>query len=403
MTNTGNRASKPLDVPKSTCPPTVIKYMGSKRKILSFIVNSIRDVHDGELICDLFSGTGIVGSALKNDARIWSNDIQEYSSILANAYMNSVDPSKYMIISNKVFAIAEAHVEILKRKFPILKFSYNDVTSLGEFQVLEKKQQELINLDFKDQDYHLFTKIYSGTYWSCEQCMWIDGYRLAADMYRDKSIYPILLASLMHAMAYNAQSTGHYAQYRDANDTSSMSDILKYRTKSISPYYRRKLKQLLEYSSANAEDHVSTTLGYTECLELLPESSLVYADPPYAFVHYSRFYHTLETLVKYDYPSVRYKGRYRDDRHQSPFCQKSNVEMAFKRLLEICTRRKHKLLISYSNNGMITLDDITAIIEDVMPNYMMYIKQQNHIHSTMGRLNDKSRDVTEVLIILKPR
>lgn len=37
-------------------------------------------------------------------------------------------------------------------------------------------------------------------------------------------------------------------------------------------------------------------------------NSLVYLDAPYKRNEYSRYYHVLETMVKYDYPSSENKG-----------------------------------------------------------------------------------------------
>ena len=71
--------------------------------------------------------------------------------------------------------------------------------------------------------------------------------------------------------------------------------------------------------------------------EIAQNYKLIYADPPYSSVHYSRFYHAIESLVKYDYDIPTFKGRYRSDRHQSPFCQKQNVKGAFELLFRLAT------------------------------------------------------------------
>ena len=48
-------------------------------------------------------------------------------------------------------------------------------------------KKDLINKDFS-YDYHLFAKNYSGTWWSYEQCLWIDALREVADEYKDKPV-----------------------------------------------------------------------------------------------------------------------------------------------------------------------------------------------------------------------
>ncbi len=69
--------------------PHFIKYMGSKTKILDFIIKGINEVYQGGGICDLFSGSCSLAGALGNSVEMYSNDIQEYSSVLANAYLKS--------------------------------------------------------------------------------------------------------------------------------------------------------------------------------------------------------------------------------------------------------------------------------------------------------------------------
>ncbi len=207
----------------------------------------------------------------------------------------------------------------------------------------------------------------------------------------------------MFAMAYNAQSTGHYAQYRNAYNIASMNDIVIYRNKEILPYFKKKLIELMEWTGRNALNHSVTTLDYMDCLEIIPTESLVYADPPYAFVHYSRFYHALETLVKYDYPEVSHKGRYRNDRHQSPFCKRTTVSNAFSEMFKKIQKKRAKLILSYSNTGMITLEQILKLANIIFEDrYSISTKAIDYTHSTMGRFEDKSREVKEFLVIAQP-
>ena len=385
--------------------PHIIKYMGSKRDLLNFIVDSINEIYNGEeLICDLFAGTSVLSGALGQNIRMHSNDIQRYSEVMAKTYLGNYDWRQYENLVNDVIEHAQEHVNMVHELYPDYRFEYSNDLSLNEFNAIEHQQQDLIYSDFSDLEHHLFIKNYSGTYWSFEQCLWIDALRIAAEEYSDNSAYYPILSSLMFAMAYNAQSTGHYAQYRDANNIASMNDIIVYRRKEILPYFKRKLEELIENLGENGFEHTTSTLDYSECLEVIPKGSLVYADPPYAFVHYSRFYHALETLVRYDYPEVEHKGRYRNDRHQSPFCKRKEVDNAFEMLFEKVKKLNGKLILSYSNTGMISLDKILEIASNTFGvNYTVYSKEIDYTHSTMGRSEDKSREVKEYLVIATPK
>ena len=383
--------------------PHIIKYMGSKRDLIGDIVDTINEIYEGEVVCDLFAGTSILSGALGHNVTMHSNDVQEYSAILAKTYLGNYNWKQFEGLIETVASDAQKHVDQVHQQYPNLQFNYEFELSLNEFNAIEQQQQELINSGFKDVVHHLFIKNYSGTYWSFEQCLWIDALRIAAEKYSKTPVYNPILSSLMFAMAYNAQSTGHYAQYRDANNLASMHDIIIYRKKEILPYFKKKLAELIESTGKNDFEHTVTSLDYRECLDNLPTGALVYADPPYAFVHYSRFYHALETLVRYDYPEVLFKGRYRNDRHQSPFCKRKEVRNAFKEMFDKIKKQKAKLILSYSDTGMITIKNILDIAQNSLGNqYDVYTRSIDYTHSTMGRVNDKSREVKEYLIIARP-
>lgn len=385
--------------------PHIIKYMGSKRNILDFVVEAINDTYQGGIMYDLFGGTSILSGALGKLIPIHSNDIQEYSAKLAKTYLSNYEWENYPEnILDEIVDKATKYVKSVKKKYPEFNFSYSEKMTVKEFVALEKQQQDLMDCNFGNISHHLFIKYYSGTYWSYQQCLWIDAFRKVADEYEDSPIHYVILSSLMFAMSYNSQSTGHYAQYRDATSLSSKTDILLYRQKEMLPYFKKKFKILQSHLGRNRLNHTVTSLDYLKCLDCIEPNSLVYADPPYAFVHYSRFYHALETLVKYDYPDVDHKGRYRVDRHQSPFCKRTEVKPAFEKMFEKIKTKNANLILSYSNTGMIGLEEIVEIAERNLGNiYEVTVKEVAYKHSTMGRKDDKSRNVQEYLIIAKVR
>jgi adenine-specific DNA-methyltransferase len=381
--------------------PHIMKYMGSKKSIIEFVISGIDEVYNGELICDLFAGTSVLSGSLGKTANMHSNDIQEYSAHFAKTYLSNYDWQSFPDLDS-IITQAKRYFNRVKKNYPDLIYKYNEGLSLAQFNKLEKRQQQLKNENFENLDYHLFIKYYSGTYWSFEQCVWIDSIKKVADRYKNSNVYYPIISSLIFAMSYCSQSTGHVAQYRDANDEESMMDILIYRQKEIIPYFKRKFLELKESLQKNEFKHKVTSLSYDECLDILPKNSIIYADPPYCFVHYSRFYHAFETLIKYDYPEIMFKGRYRTDRHQSPFCQRKGVRQAFETMFQKINNKKSQLVLSYSNTGMIRLDELVEIAnENFDINYKIEIKSMPYKHSTMGRSDEKNKDVEEYLIIAK--
>lgn len=391
--------------------PQVIKYMGSKAAILPFIATELSKVHSaGRPLVDLFAGACSISGGFGNKTRIISNDIQEYSAIIASVYLRKISKIQFFNIVEMAKPIALANLKKLPQGL-----QYSSILNLEEFNDIEQRNQELLARDFSNS-HHLFTKYYSGTWWSAEQCIWIDAIRKIFDELLEagkisKHDFDFGLTCLMHAMAYTSQGTGHFAQYRDAKTTAAMKDISKYRLTSVPVIFDRKFRALQDWNLSNVIDfaHEITSQDYRDCLNSIP-TSVIYADPPYAFVHYSRFYHALETICKYDYPELQQKGanvvkgRYRVDRHQSPFCIKTQVEGAFIDLFLGTKKSGSDLLLSYSNTGMINIERLMSLaIDSLGDDYDVWFDHMSHTHMTMGRREDRSRQVNETLIIAKAK
>lgn len=382
--------------------PHLLKYMGSKRELLDFVTTAIDQIGDENgWLCDLFAGTSVVSGSLKTKYNIHANDIQSYSAVLAQTYLTDL---KSAIPFTKIAMIKKEVVERVnefKKMYPNLKFDYANVDEFIDVVALEKAQQELIHKEFYI-GFHLFAKYYSGTYWTYEQCVWIDSIRCIAETYKGKPLYYAMMSSLISAMSYVSQSTGHYAQYRDVT-TSNLSDILIYRRREIWYYFERKLNELIVNLNGSAtKEYKVTTLDYLDCLSTIKIGSTVYADPPYQSVHYSRFYHALETLVRYDNPVVAHKGRYREDRHQSPFCKKTTVKQAFIGLFNGVKLKGAHLALSYSDTGMISLSQIQMLAAKVFKDkYKITTLEKDYKHSTMGRSDEKEQAVKEYIILFK--
>ena len=393
--------------------PQVIKYMGSKAKIIRYVSNGINNVHSHGYVCDLFAGAGSLAGAIGSSVPFVSNDIQNYSQTIARCYLDRVSDRFRALDPNILLNLASKYFEIEYHQLPS-DLEYLPTDSLEEFNRVEALNQGLIDI-VENRPYTIFTRCYSGTWWSAKQCLWIDAIRRVADELKlaselTEADFSVILTALMHAMAYCSQGTGHFAQYRDAKTMSSMRDISIYRRKQLDDLFLKKLTSLRDWNFENvAREGVFrlSSADYRECLADF-EGGTVYADPPYAFVHYSRFYHALETLVLYDYPELQIKGgkivkgRYREERHQSPFSIRSLVPGAFKGLFEGCNDSQSNLVLSYSDTGLFALGDLCDLATQTLGSkYTIDTLYLDHQHMTMGRKDDRHREVQEALLIAK--
>ena len=384
--------------------PHLLKYMGSKREILCYIEKAVEDLHvNSPCFCDLFSGTAVVSAAFLDKYDVISNDVQQYSSVFANTYSSNIAEKVDVKFREIVVSKAECLVKEFCAKYPKFHFDYSSISGYEDLADIEKRQQRLIKEDF-DLGFSLFAKNYSGTYWSYEQCIWIDSIRAVAEDYKDSAGYYAILSALIFAMSYTTQSTGHFAQFRDVT-RQNVEDILLYRRKDILSLFVKKLDELISVLNTTPIHSMTvTSLDYLDCLRIVPDNSIVYADPPYSAVHYSRFYHVIETLVRYDHPHLEYKGRYRDDRHQSPFDKRKEVIKAFQLLFKAVDERKSHLILSYSDNGLVKCDELLEFGKQTIgDHYDISFKEKNYTHSKMGRSDENRLNVNELLFSFKRR
>ena len=130
--------------------PHIIKYMGSKRDLVKYIVDSINEIYNGEAVCDLFAGTSILSGAIGHNIKMYSNDIQEYSSVFARTYLGDYNWEEYPDLLDNIIRGAQVHVDNVRELYPDLEFQYEDDITLNEFNALEQQQQELIYFEFDD-------------------------------------------------------------------------------------------------------------------------------------------------------------------------------------------------------------------------------------------------------------
>lgn len=426
----------PVEAPKY---PTFlfVKYMGSKREIADWVATEIEGAlgSRSSTVLDLMAGTSAVGYALSSRHRIIANDIQHYSRVLAESLLKTscaVPPEDaiwrllepfFQQNQKTLRRFLSVHVEC---ETQLLKTSVVTKSSLKEY---EKFQAEYPHAgDFKHSSifnglgdrfkklvtdrkqnpsaipYCLFTIYFANAYFGMQQAIDIDSIRFAIDcVFPEASeLRSLALACLMHSASYSTPGPGHFAQFRALNSIAVCQDILRYRNRSIKDYFIKKWAEFrTQFRRPSRQDNICDTLDYARALEkYLPIADLVYVDPPYSFVHYSRFYHALETLVRYDYPNSEFYGRYRTDRHQSPFCIRNQVADALESIVQPVSDLKRVLVFSYSNTGMITLEELVSLCGRGFKR--VTVKKNDYLHATMGRRGDKNREVEETLIICQP-
>ena len=455
-----------------TTPLRTLWYMGAKTRLCEeFIDGAVRDlVSPGATIVDACAGTGAVGRWFAGDYRILANDAQEFSAVIAKAHLevspewalelDRLEPESDLAaaIDRNVSDLQQLYGESLSQESLLLKaiLSPGDQRegALSEYREfcskvpvpfedpLPESQSEdpyaeirrrlpEILIDRRtstDSLPAILCSAYWGqVYFGLRQSIMIDSIRQAIrEIPLSASFGPekknLYLAALLHAVSVSTSGTSHFAQPRSVDKDSERSAVAKRRAIDIEEQFELALdairREILERPRLNGN-----RVFCTDVLKLLAEEGdlaeeepvdLVYLDPPYTSDNYSRFYHVLETLARYDYPELQCrgdeltKGRYplRENRFSSDFCSGTQVENAFRKVAEGCVRKGSNLLISYSGDtGLLTKKwskeghaQPAARLRELLLEYfsVVEIREQKLMHSGQG---DSNKPVQELLLL----
>lgn len=314
-----------------------MNYIGSKIKLLPFIEEVISEVADKSCLtfCDLFAGTGSVGKHFKRlGYDIISNDLQYYSYVLNRASIHGNSFPQFQKLSEVLgFEHTHTHERILaicnylENIEPVKGFVYNNYCK-GD----------------KGEDYRM--------YFNDENGALCDAIRLKIEEWRTDSIisddeYFFLLATLIDSIDNVANTTSVYGAF-----------LKHYKTRA---QQKVKLKPI-EFIENVRENQ--TCLVYNEDANTLIQkvnTDILYLDPPYNERQYSSNYHVLETIAKYDNPTLKGKTGTRDwSSQKSLYCSKRSVIQAFEQL--ILNANAKYIFLSYNNEGLMSFSDIQNIM-----------------------------------------
>ena len=126
------------------------------------------------------------------------------------------------------------------------------------------------------------------------------------------------------------------------------------------------------------------------------EGDVLYIDPPYNGRQYSSNYHLLETVARYDSPTLKGKtGTRADGLGTSEFCKRTYVAGAFKEVLS--NSRFRSVIISYSSDGILGEDELLEIVWGfARPKSLVFEKIPYRPYKRVS--SEKEHNVTEFVI-----
>ncbi len=307
-----------------------IKYTGSKKKIIPYIVQIISELDDVKTVLDGFSGTTRVSQAFAQlGYNTTANDISHWSEVFANCYLKATKPNKYY--QEKI-----DYLNSLKGFDGWFSEHYgtNNAKEKKPFQLRNTRKLDAIRLEIDK----------------------IESNRI------DKSV---LLTSLILALDKVDSTLGHYAAY--LKDWSPRS----YKTLKLKLPRRFPLTSENEVIRGDIFDTIANN-----------EYDLAYFDPPYGSnnekmppsrVRYASYYHIWTTVILNDEPELFGAANRREDtrdtRSASVFEEFRKDDdghfIAIQALRKLIEETKSKyILLSYSSGGRATKEELFQAINE---------------------------------------
>ena len=404
---------------------SVLNYQGSKKQLLEYIHNNIKSLLTPDTtILDVFSGTCSVGYSFKRTNCIFANDCELYSYIISRALLNS-DIERHTNLEddiNKLFYVNHSKHKTLYKNFSNQEHALihnNDVQSLIE--VYENtptiwNTNELLNQEHSC--FELFTTYYSTSYFGISQAMEIDSLRYAIENYKGTTLFYKLMAALFFAMKECVFSKdGHMAQPLNLNNNSKK--LMIQRKKSIYSNFMAKINEFFSSSFVlSSYDNQIYNLNFEDLLKLpkiKDEVNLIYADPPYTDMQYSRYYHLLNIVANYKYSEPTLigenytKGLYINGRYQSQLSAKKTSLSSFKNLINYSKVYKKDLAISFAypidsinqkvDRYVMSIDDLIDACKKEYDKKNINVISHDYTHS--NNRNSSPKKVLEYLILCK--
>ena len=289
------------------------RYIGNKYKLIEWIFSILNKECKGNSFTDIFAGTGVVASvASKHFNEITLNDFLHSNHAIYKAFFDKGNWNQEKINN-------------------IIK-NYN-------------------NINGEDLDENYFSINFGGKYFSKNSAKIVGFIRENIEENKNnltEKEYYVLIASLLYSTDKIANTVGHY----DA-------------------YFKKEFIEDNFFMRPIDPVEVKTVLIFREDANLLAkqiQADIVYIDPPYNSRQYSRFYHVLETLTKWNKPKLYGVALKPEPENMSDYCRVS-AKNKFAELVNDINAKY--LVVSYNNTynsksnssqNKITLEEIKNIL-----------------------------------------
>ncbi|MFA5758422.1 MAG: DNA adenine methylase [Clostridia bacterium] len=316
----------------------MIKYLGSKRKLIPDILDSIKQYSHYNSILDVFSGTARCSYAFKQTGlKVISNDHNVYAHTVSTCYI-------------------EANKEDVQ-------YETNKILN------------ELNNIHGK-KGWFTETYCYNSRFFQPKNGEKIDAIRdKIEELNLARPLKQVVLTSLLEAADRVDSTCGIQMAYIKNWSARSNNDLIL------------KLPKLLPQPSKGK--CISTHLDANEVVQQI-NTDITYLDPPYNQHSYLSNYHIWESLVLWDKPAVYGIACKRIDckTRKSAYNSKVKHKKSFQKLIEDI--KSKIIIVSFNNEGFISKQEMESLllnkgkVTTITKDYNRYIGAKIGIYNPSG-------------------
>lgn len=349
----------------------IITYLGNKRKLLDYIANEVEIILtemncEKAVICDLFSGSGIVARRLKQYAsRLYANDLEKYSYVINDCYLSNQSDFNEAFYSSIYQSIMEA---------PLI--------------------EGIITKNYAPQDDNNI-KEGERVFYSHENAMIIDTIRSAIDNVPE-SYKKYFLAPLLYEASVHTNTSGVFKGFYKSKN----SNIGKFGGEGSAALNRILGKiELKKPIFSNYETQITLFKEDANILvKHLRNLDITYIDPPYNQHPYGSNYFMLNVIVDNKLgEKLSTVAGIPDGWNKSDYNKKNKALQTFNNLINDIDSKY--LIISYNNEGFITFEEM----QEMLSKYgTVTVKEINYVTFRGCRnLKDRNKHTIEYIFTVK--
>lgn len=321
------------------------RYIGSKDKLSDIIISEIKSTKKGaKHVIDLMAGTGLFSLALREKGfKVSAVDVMTYSFHHLNVHLFLGEAPEFNgmkeVAGIEKFATQnlfggsnyETVLNYLNNLRPVKGYFFKEFSPEGEPSNTKRPRK----------------------YFTSKNAAKIDAIRKEIKRLRKENHitqleHSLLLHDLIMAANDIANIAGTYGHY-------------------LSKFVKRAEEPILLYTTSFSKEGKlkghEVFRGYAEDVATKLKGDICYIDPPYIKRQYAANYHVLETLAREDEPEAIGDSGLRPWRDQySNFCSKVKIRGSFDKILKRIDC--DDFLISYSEDGLLPIDDLISFLSD---------------------------------------